>query len=157
MREIKFRGWNKSAAHPYMLDIEQVTYDESGKLSCISGFPIDSDNGGEITLLDGQFEIMQFTGLQDKNGVDIFEGDIVSMHTEYIESYPYHNDGADDFNVQRIGEVRIHASKGAVITKPLNVCNETGDKNRHKWNVQLSAYRTIVIGNIHQSPELLEK
>ena len=99
----------------------------------------------------------QFTGLQDKNGVGIYEGDIVSMHTEYIEPYPYHNQGVDDFNVQRIGEVRIQASKGTVIIKPLNVCNEMGDKTRHKWNVQLSAYRSVVIGNIHSNPELLEK
>ena len=67
------------------------------------------------------------------------------------------NQGVDDFNVQRIGEVRIQASKGTVIIKPLNVCNEMGYKTRHKWNVQLSAYRSVVVGNIHSNPELLEK
>ena len=149
MREIKFRAWNPENKSMVEFDNEKAANDIYIAKHLLTLMA----NKHEL----GENLLMQFTGLQDKNGVDIFEGDIVSMHTEYIESYPYHNDGADDFNVQRIGEVRIHASKGAVIIKPLNVCNEMGDKNRHKWNVQLSAYRTIVIGNIHSNPELLEK
>lgn len=99
--------------------------------------------------------LMQFTGLTDTKGVEIYEGDIVSMHSEYIEGYPYPRDGVDDFNVQRIGEVRILASAGATIIRPTNLCNETGYKERHRWNVSLTASRSVVIGNIHQNPELL--
>ena len=131
-RVIKFRAWNKSAAHPNMIDVEQVTYDECGGLSHVSGWCVDPDNGGEQTLSSDQFELMQFTGLTDKNGVDVYEGDVVKKDSIVCEV--------------------IFSKKAAKFCVRLP---------SHQWfGVVKKVYSIIgveVIGNIHQHPELLSK
>lgn len=64
MREIKFRAWNKNR----MIDLDFYSCD--GGLMPING------NWDDTVRLD-RIEWMQFTGLQDKNGVEIYERDIV--------------------------------------------------------------------------------
>lgn len=61
MRELKFRVWNKRAK----------VYDEYFELS-----PKWTQNGDQI-IYNKAFIIEQYTGLEDKNGKEIYEGDIV--------------------------------------------------------------------------------
>ena len=81
--------------------------------------------------------IGQFTGLHDKNGVEIYEGDIVSFE----DTYDYF--GEESF----MNKGKIEWVDDEAIFNVSNRCNESNK----------SAYdRCEVIGNIHDNPELLE-
>ena len=102
----------------------------------------------------------QYTGLTDKNGKKIFEGDIIRYsdsgeYEMYLESLecPEEYDGINFENMWTIDEVVY----GIAINYP------AFDLNRHDWEVnglsnlsESGCYFYEVIGNIHDNPELLK-
>jgi len=68
MREIKFRAWLKNeTGHSYMYKWNNEFFSD---MSPVTGY------GSE---LDDDILLMQYTGLKDKNGVEIYEGDILRV------------------------------------------------------------------------------
>jgi len=115
MREIKFRAWDKNWN-------KFSGGDEAFAISRLS------ERAGE-----SNFELMQFTGLKDKNGKEIFEGDII---------------GADDIMDEFIGVIIFHEAKFCLDEVNYKVISDLDEYDMEVCEV---------IGNIYENPELLEK
>jgi uncharacterized phage protein (TIGR01671 family) len=126
MREFKFRVWDK-----YSHGLIQ---------------PMNMSYADGYFNPDNNFEIEQFTGLKDKNGKEIYEGDIIE-DKDYTEPTRY---------VVRFGITNILDGDGCYINQVCGFYLECFDKNMagpHHMDLKKG---TIIIGNIHHNPELIE-
>lgn len=132
MREIKFRAFVDNKMYKVVgLDLWSDSVSEHT-------FTIwDDDLDDSIELDTTEFGLMQYTGLKDKNGKEIYEGDIVK--------YNYNNQVYQDVYAKveySIAGFRLNAD---YISRHLS---------RHIRIANTDYYE--VVGNIYENPELLE-
>lgn len=135
MRDLRFRAWDKTQNHwvninHIELRIDGVIYDPIRRQ-----FPSD-------------YQLMQYTGLHDKNGKEIFEGDIVKAGEANmpIDKYPdYHQVCQVKF-----GEGEVNGSEW-----PVDVLGFYLEPHRFKVP-NITEAKLEVIGNIYENPTLLE-
>ncbi|EJL29972.1 YopX family protein [Brevibacillus sp. BC25] len=135
-REIKFRVWDGV--------LQYMIYSEESR--SISSFFADVEGKEKMN-------VMQFTGLRDKNGKEIFEGDILKQNYR-AETGSY--DDRISYEGHHIGPVIITASKGVCMKNPLCYSVETDEINRSRQYKNVASYRCEIIGNKFSNPELLE-
>ena len=132
MREHKFRVFDKK-------DVDMITYDRGNWNISLDGQVIFQFDGKITYFKRDRFILMEFTGLKDKNGKEIYEGDIVELHNWGIN------------NKEPIGNAEVVYDKQ---TAKFDFRMINGDYIEDEYD----RFRTtpLVIGNIYKNPDLLE-
>jgi len=125
MREIKFRVW--------IID-EYISLNEALHSDIVYIQVPGSSNDSLIEINWDGVELEQFTGMQDKNGLQIYEGDVVSDHVGI---------GVVEYSEKR-SSFRVNYRDG--------FCKWFID-----YNLKGESESIEVIGNIHQHAHLLEQ
>lgn len=135
-REIKFRAWDK-------VNKKMRSSEELFNLDCSNELPFlplakglyDEDENG----YSADFEVMQYTGLRDKNGRDIYEGDILKRTL------------LPSVRLSSISIVKWIPAKACLSSADMDGRNVTFISDYINSNYELE-----VIGNIYENPELLK-
>lgn len=113
----------------------------------------------ELHPRDDEIILMQSTGLHDKNGKEIFEGDILKFNDEWAEyDYCGYIDGVTE-GINCVEVVRGEACFEFGKTKlPESALFAIEDEHfKFKDFIKDEGREFEIIGNIHENPELLEE
>ncbi|HAQ2179893.1 TPA: hypothetical protein IXI32_001370 [Enterococcus faecium] len=132
----KFRVWSK--AEYKMYDVKTLAFDDRYGYKVIGCYEATEGSMLMSTMTDySEVELMQSTGLKDKNGVGIFEGDVVITSKGAIGYVAYLQQEAGFVVVLKKSDYRL------------------GHRNTGESYDVATAHE--VIGNIYENSELLEE
>ncbi|WP_200777447.1 YopX family protein [Enterococcus faecium] len=134
----RFRAWDKKTET--IQEIESISFKE--KKLVIDQKSVTWFNSDYIRNSD-EVELMQSTGMKDKNGVEIFEGDVVSVSVrngfDYLDN-------------------KVCVVKNSIDYSGLVCATVDEDLEYQIFNTELfEEYTYEVIGNIYENSELLEE
>ena len=126
----KFRAWHKELGRMMLIEIMYFFFFDNELEELELNDPVMNDH---ISVYPDEIVLMQSTGLKDKNGKEIFEGDIVKMAKDVYSDPTYY-----EVIRHRGGAYRL-------------------ESNQHGCELWLRHTNCEVIGNIYENPELLEE
>ena len=133
MRDIKFRAWGGVDVCMHYL----VPRKGAGSMGVLSDLVEEDD-----------WKVMQYTGLKDKNGKEIYEGDVCKYHDALADNYLIEGKNAEKV----IGRVTWSEDRCRFQAQEI--------KENHKGGYYIIKLESVldfeVIGNIYENPELLE-
>lgn len=138
MREIKFRCYWKSLKVMSYFDNIAFTEKNDGCINWVNKHNPNNFDG--FSQFDSNNILMQFTGLIDKNEVDVYEGDLCKSSGYYAGDYRY-----EEF----IGEVIFEDGCYLLDGGGLDIGCELDHATIFNQNIE-------VIGNIYQNKDLLK-
>ena len=139
MREIKFRAWIKDLKK--MVDVTELNWSRSDRGELLDAVFWHEGNR-TVRFFEraiSELEVMQFTGLKDKNGKEIYEGDVVKFQTK-----------ACNPNLEIITKFET------IKIESINEFFENKGYAEGELGYNYNAKYLEVIGNIYENPELLK-
>jgi len=134
MREFKFRAWG--VKNKVMYQVVRLECANSGKSAMLGVATFDPHNGyEEHETSSSEIELMQYTGIQDNAGKDIYEGDILRSKSGKLLTPEYMSIPADFYNRKCfvVGGWAFHSSDEDYEDCPLE---------------------SKIVGNIYENPQL---
>ena len=126
MREIKFRVWDKERKIMYYLSDDRWGFGGNSEYSVLSWEDVFAEQYDELISL-------QYIGRKDKNGEEIYNGDIV------------------EFNNYENGEMY----KGLVVFHDCSFCIDVFDDYDYRYMRKFHYIK--ILGNKYENPELLKE
>ena len=129
-RELKFRAWDKLSKEMCIVDCLRFEFEDDHKNNILAEVFSNKASGGRKQIFPENLILMQFTGLKDSTGKEIYEDDICVI-----------NELSDnDFTGIVKWDIDRYVLKNTI-------------------SLTISDYLSCIeiIGNIHQHPQLLEK
>lgn len=114
MREIKFKAWNS-------------------RLKKFTGDWMWDEDNGELKPFNKDVTLLQYTGIKDRDGKEIYEGDIVETEHKKMRSFKW----------------KVIFEDGAFLTSD-------GVTSRCFYNYKFGL-KYIIIGNVFENPELASR
>ena len=136
MREIKFKA--KTIGNEWVFG--NVSHLKKDFSTVRKGYYISNSAGAPFAFMVRPETVGQFTGLKDKNGKEIYEGDVLCAGKQ--SKRPHWKKGHDYYSVSfSNGEFIGNGYNGEMPVSPsLNILN----------------FKCEIIGNIYENPELLK-